>query len=304
MKTNYIYIFFIVVLIIILFMQIKELKIESSPSSEQIKEIIISLKQEDKVINLNIEDYVLGVLACEMPALFETEALKAGAVAARTFALKKLINDKNYIFEGNTSDQCFNTDADMKEKWGEKYKIYYEKLKQVIENTKGEYITYNDEIINAYYFSTSNGYTEDAKTVFNDDTEYLISVSSPLDAHAKTFLKTISINKEEFLNKLNLQDTREIKISDIKRNNSNRVEKLKINGKEFSGIEVRKMLGLRSTDFEIMVEDKTINITTKGYGHGVGMSQYGANELAKVGYNYETILKYYYKNVEIKKENV
>ncbi len=261
--------------------------------------------QENTVENINneysdLEDYIVGVVACEMPASFEYEALKAMAVAARTFSLNKLENNPDYNYREAKNDQCYNDKTEMQNKWGKDYEKYYNKIKNAVEDTKGMYISYNNEPIESFYFSTSNGYTENVENVFKEKIEYLISVSSPWDVETKNFEKTISYSETEFLKLLKINANKVYKIDILGYTGSNRVEKILINNKTYTGIEFRKLLNLRSTDFIVKETDNKINITTKGYGHGVGMSQYGANGMAKEGKKYTEILKYYYQNVEIK----
>ena len=259
---------------------------------EEKKEPEVKISYNNEQLNMNLEEYVIGVIAAEMPASFEVEALKAQAVAARTIALKKL-EEKDCLLTDIT-DQVYIDETKMREKWQDDYDLYYNKIKEVVEKTKGEVLKYQDKLINAYYYARSNGYTESSINVFNEKTDYLNSKESlfePLD------IREIKMEKQEFCNKLNIT-CNEIKIDSIMKDESKRVSSLLINNKLFTGIEIRKLLNLRSTDFTIKISDE-ITITTTGYGHGVGMSQYGANALAKNGYTYEEILKYYYENTEI-----
>lgn len=268
----------------------------------QEQEITIKLKDNDKIIDINLEDYVIGVVACEMPASYDMEALKAQAVAARTFVLRKLeISKKKYTITNGTSDQCYHDKSVMKNKWGKNYNKYYEKIKEAVLSTKNEYMLYKDEIIVAFYFSTSNGYTEYSENVFVSSKPYLKSVSSVWDKENKDYEKTIKLSEKEFLSKLNQSTNTISNIKIISRYKSNRVNKIKINNETYTGVEFRTNLNLRSTDFDIEERDGYIYITTRGYGHGVGMSQYGAYKMATMGYKYDEILKYYYKNINIKK---
>lgn len=253
----------------------------------------INIKYQDKTITEDLEEYIIGVVAGEMPALFEVEALKAQAVAARTYAL-------SYLETGispTTSNQVYITQEEMKEKWQYNYEKYYNKIKQAVYSTKKEIITFQDKPIKAYYYSRSNGYTENSLNVFNEQYEYLNSIESPWD---KDNIDTKIISKSEFCNKLNI-DCSTIEITNINTNESNRIDNLLINNKLYTGLEIRKLLNLRSTDFSFEITSDEVKITTKGYGHGVGMSQYGANYMAKEGYNYKEILNYYYQNTEITK---
>lgn len=263
---------------------------------EEKKDLTIRLKtNSEEVVELDLEDYVIGVVAGEMPASFEQEALKAQAVASRTYAMYKKGQDNDYDVLVTTSDQVYLNEEQMKEKWPEGYDKYYNKIKEAVIATKGQVLNYNNEIIPAYYFSMSNGYTENSQAVFNEQKDYLVSVESNIE---EPVFKTIRFSKEEFCSKLNIScDT--IHIGDIKYTSSKRVESIIINDKKFSGVEIRKLLDLRSTDFTIEPNEEEIQITTNGYGHGVGMSQYGANAMAKNGSSYQDILKHYYQNTEI-----
>lgn len=264
--------------------------LEEFPHKES---IYIPVKIDNKINNIELEEYIIGVVAGEMPALFELEALKAQAIASRTYVINHL--KRNPSITNTISDQVYITKDQMKEKWQDKYDIYYDKISNAISSTKDLIITYQQEPIKAYYYAMSNGYTESSLNVFNEHNDYLQSIPSPFDQDNE---KTITISKEEFCKNLNIT-CNEITITDIIKDNSNRINKITINNKTFSGIEIRKLLSLRSTDFSIKEQPNYIEITTKGYGHGVGMSQYGANKMASLGYTYEEILKYYYQNIEI-----
>ena len=235
-----------------------------------------------------------------MPASFNKEALKAQAVAARTYAVYKINHsNKNYDIVSDISNQSYQTKEELKNKWKDEFNYYYNKIKEAVLETKDEVMTYDDEVIIAYYFAMSNGYTEDASLVFKENKPYLKSADSSWeDNNLKNFSYTKVMSVSEFKNKMNVSEP--IVISDVKRSDTNRVNSLKINNQEYSGTEIRKKLGLRSTDFEINI-DKDVVITTKGYGHGVGLSQYGANLMADKGYNYEQILKHYYNGINITK---
>lgn len=252
-------------------------------------------EQKENIINDSMEDYLIGVLACEMPASFNEEALKAQAVASRTYAYYLKSINKNLT--NNTDTQCYLTPDEMKQKWNEDYNMYYTKIKNAVNETSNEILKYNGKIVKSYYFALSNGYTENAEFVFNEKEDYLQSVSSLEDINNKNYEQTIIFSKEEFCEKLNIICDN-INLQKIERTETNRVDSIVINNKKFKGTEIRKLLGLRSTDFEILVNEE-IKIVTHGYGHGVGMSQYGANSLANSGYNYIDILKYYYTGVNI-----
>lgn len=261
-------------------------------------EYYIKMNYNNKIVDILLEDYVLGVVACEMPASFDIEALKAMAVAARTFALYKINTNKNYVMKTSTSDQCYISVDKMKKNWGSSFDKNYLKVKQAILETQNEYMTYKDEIIVAFYFSISNGYTENCENVFSQKLDYLVSVDSNWDSNYNYKEKTVKFSINEFLKSLNLKDSKINKI-DINRSDTNRINFITVNGVKFKGSKFRSLLKLRSTDVEITHDNNFVYIKTKGYGHGVGMSQYGANSMANEGFTYEQILGHYYKGIKI-----
>ena len=259
----------------------------------------VKLLDSNRILTLSLEDYVLGVVACEMPASYELEALKAQAVASRTYALEKMNGNNVYDLENSINNQCYHDNNKLEDKWGINYNRYYTKIKTAIDETYNEYMTYNGNIIKAFYFSTSNGYTEDVKDVFGSELEYLVSVDSLWDKNNKNFEKTIELDEAEFLKKLNIEDNVINNIDVVERTSSGRIKTIVINNNSYKGTTFRKLVGIRSTDAYVELKNNKVYITTKGYGHGVGLSQYGANEMAKEGYTYDKILKHYYTNIEI-----
>lgn len=292
------------IVVVLSFIAIGSFKKETTFLNEDIKtkEVRLAIKdtQTGMVSNINLEEYVIGVVAGEMPASFNMEALKAQAIAARTYAMYKMnTTTKEYDLVTDITNQVYITRKEMRENWQENYEYYYNKIKDAAESTKDLIMTYNNEVICSFYFSTSNGSTEDASLVFGEAKDYLKSVSSPEDDKETK----ITLSKETFCSKLSIT-CNEIKISDIEKSDSKRINYITINDKKFKGTEVRVKLSLRSTDFTINLNGNLVEITTKGYGHGVGMSQYGANTLANEGKSYEEILKYYYQNIKIEKISV
>lgn len=268
-------------------------------------EVQIRVKRgSGNIETMNIEDYLIGVVSSEVPVSFEKEAIKAQSVAARTYAMKQIENSKtkDYDVTDDIMTQVYQDDNKLREKWQNNYDEYINKIKECVSSTEGEYITYDDQIIYAFFFSTSNGKTEDNKNVFGKDLPYLKVVDSSFDEEeTKSFIATKEFDLNVFYNKLDLNYSDELNITDINKTESDRVSSLKINGIEFKGRTFQSKLSLRSTDFEITKNNDKVIIKTKGYGHGVGMSQYGANALAKQNKDYEEILKYYYQGTKIKK---
>lgn len=293
MNKKLIYTLVILIPITIISFFFKETNFIMQKNKQSVDKYQVNIDTTDKLLTVELEEYIIGVVAGEMPALFSEEALKAQAIASRTYLINHL--QSNNSISNTTDDQVYLTKEEMKEKWKDDYDKYYNKIKEAVTATKGLIMYYNNEPIKAYYFSTSNGYTASSISVFNEQRDYLTSVESPFDQDNSN---TIEISKKDFCNKLDIS-CNQISTTNIIKDNSNRISKITINNKEFKGTQVRKLLSLRSTDFTFNIKETTIEIITKGYGHGVGMSQYGANNMAKIGYTYEEILKYYYQDIKI-----
>lgn len=285
----------------------KETKMTDKPLREQELDVTVSVYRTSKqtIEEIPLEEYVKGVLAAEMPVTFELEALKAQALSARTYIVKSLISsNKSNVPNGaditdSTLHQVYKSKSELKKAWGRDYNMKMKKLTQAVNETRGQILAYEGAPIDAFFFSTSNGYTENSEDYWSTSIPYLRSVPSPWDQFSPKFkdAKTFSINN--FEKKLGVQVPLEGTVDFIKRNNSQRVERIKIGGKEMKGKDVREALGLNSSDFTISRKGDQIVVTTKGYGHGVGLSQYGANGMAKEGKNYKNIIDHYYKDVTI-----
>lgn len=266
---------------------------------------VIRVKDVNKneIIKVPFEEYIKGVLAGEMPASFELEALKAQAVAARSYVLVQANKNKDndYDVVNTTDNQVYLTDSDLKEKWKDQYVTKINKIKKAVSETKGQYLSYNNEVVEALFFSTSTGKTENSEDVFSSKVPYLRSVSSTWDEASPVYTDTSTFTLNDFYQKLQLPYNDKITYEVLETTSTGRVKKIKINAKEFNGRDVATKLSLRSNYFTITQNDKNVTITTKGFGHGVGMSQYGALGMAKEGYTYDKILKHYYQGIEIKK---
>ncbi len=250
------------------------------------------------------EEYITGVLAGEMPVNFELEALKAQAVAARSYAMKKMEQNQNNEFDvvDTVSNQVYLDDATLKERWKDDYPEKINKIKTAITETNGEYLTYDGAVIQAFFFSTSTGKTENVEEVFVQALPYLRSVDSSWDAEVSpVFQVTTEFSLADFYSKLNLPYQESLQIEFTKTTSTGRVKELLINGTPFKASDVSSNLNLRSTFFSFEQIGNNVKIETKGFGHGVGLSQYGAQAMAKKGYTYDQILKHYYQGVEISK---
>ncbi len=260
--------------------------------------------KSNTIFIMPMDVYLVGVLAGEMPIDFEIEALKAQAVASRSYAYKRIEYNKNndYDVVDTVMNQVYLDDDYLKEAWGFNYVKNVNKLRRAINETLDEYITYDGKVIDAMFFSTSNGYTENVEDVFDFSLPYLKMVESSWDKDlSSAFHTSKDINLMDFYKYLGLEYNNNLNIEIIKRSSSNRILLLKINNKEFKGTDVQSKLGLKSTDFNIKLMGNYVRIDMYGYGHGVGMSQYGALGMAKNGYNYRDILEYYYTNSKVEK---
>lgn len=251
----------------------------------------VDIDYNNQQFKITLQDYIIGVVAAEMPASFHEEALKAQSIASRTYLINTLSTTP---IDTTTNNQVYIDKQTMKEKWGTDFETYYNKISKCVKDTKRKIITYNNQPIKAFYHSMSNGYTDSSINVFNEQYDYLNITKS----YEENTTRTITLSKQYFCTKLNI-DCSNITITNIDKDKSNRIKTITINNKLYNGTTVRNLLSLRSTDFTINILDDLVEITTKGYGHGVGMSQYGANHMANDNKTYKEILLHYYQNTEI-----
>lgn len=260
--------------------------------------IYVNVRRGGSVVKIELEEYVTGVVGAEMPASFNVEALKAQAVIARTYALKA--NSRGTVLSDNESSQSYKSNEELKSLWGSSYNTYYNKVKGAVDSTRGMYLTYNGSYIEAVYHSTSNGRTEDSSNVWGNYFPYLVSVDSPYDSSNPSYLKTVSFSYSDISKKLGVIITSDTDFIINGKTSGDRVSSISVSEVSFTGVDFRNKLGLRSADFDIEKNDEGVVITTRGYGHGVGMSQYGANGMAKSGSSYRDILFHYYPGVSLK----
>lgn len=270
---------------------------ETKQESKENKAYVTIYRKRGTVEQIELEEYLVGVVAAEMPASFNSEALKAQAILARTYALKKI--SKGEKLTDTVSTQAYIDKTEMQNKWGNDYSKYYNKIVSAVNGTKGQVVKYKGNYIEALYHSTSNGKTESAKEVWGQDIPYLKSVDSSWDKKTSAYLKIENKEIDKVMEILGININKNTNIEILSKDESGRVRKIKVEDKIYDGIEFRNLFGLRSTDFDITITEKGLEIITRGYGHGVGMSQYGANEMAKMGYNYKDIINHYYQNVKI-----
>lgn len=269
----------------------------------------------NEVIVIDFEEYLKGVVSSEMPAEFNFEALKAQAVTARTYLLYKMKKFPDGQPEHKDAPICTGTHCQV---WNSKddliaahddgwYDKYWSKIEEAVNSTKGQILTYDGKIIEPLFHSTSGGRTENSEDVFSASVPYLRSVESPYEKNAPKLHASAKVSVNDFISKIktvygnvnitpsNLKE--KIKLGEI--SEGGKIKTLVIDGTEISGREMRSLFNLNSTNFSFVQSGTEIEIVTTGYGHGVGMSQWGANGMGEEGYNYKEILKHYYTGIEI-----
>lgn len=265
-----------------------------------------------EIEELNLDQYLYGVVSSEMPANFEEEALKAQAVVARTYTIYKITNGNKHenadICDDSQCCQAWISKEARFEKWNEtERENNWSKIVSAVESTKGKIIMYEGKPINAFFHSNSGGKTEIASSVWGGkDEPYLQAVETSGESNYTQYSSELTISKEEFIEKIKqyhsdfeIDFSSDNQIELLEYTEGQRIKKIKIGNLELAGTEIRNIFGLKSAKFEILVEGENVKFNVLGYGHGVGMSQTGADSMAKEGKNYEEIIKHYYTGVEI-----
>ncbi len=271
-----------------------------------------------EIISVSAQDYVIGAVCAEMPATFEEEALKAQAVSAYTYAVRQCLREE----ENPTAELCgadfsndpskyqgYYTRSQAEQFYGENFDEYYGKIESAVNEVFGYVITYDEEPIIPAFHSMSAGVTESAENAWGTAVEYLVPVESACDKEAPKYLEEVRLDKETLRGKLTdslgadlvlPEDfTKWLAINEV--SSSGTVLSLSVGETSVSGADIREALSLRSACFEVKFEGDEAVFTTKGYGHGVGMSQYGANFMAQSGKNWQEILEHYYPGCQVKK---
>lgn len=266
-----------------------------------------------EIEELNIDEYLYGVVASEMPASFEIEALKAQAVVARTYTIYQIINNSGKHENADICDnyaccQAWISKEERLAKWeAEQAESNWNKILEAVNSTKGKIITYNGSPINAFFHSNSGGITESSVNIWGGiDYPYLKSVETSGEDGYTQYSSEVTYTKEDLLKKVRekysdcvIDYAQENAVAITELTSSGRVKTIKFGNKQIAGTEARTILGLKSTNFTLEIKGENIVFSVTGYGHGVGMSQTGADSLAKNGAKYEEIIKHFYTNVEI-----
>ncbi len=320
MKKILFYGLFIICLIIIMPIIFSNLKTQEVYSNEIIDEkfdygeysnIKLLHTENGEIEELNLDEYLYGVVSSEMPASFEMEALKAQAVVARTYTIYQIKNGGKHenadLCDSSLCCQAWISKENRLARWEDDLKEeYWKKITTAVNETKGKVILYNGEPINALFHSNSGGKTELSLNVWGGNFPYFQTVETSGEENYTSYNSEVEISKDDLV-KIMLENYSDFKIDFSKENyiqiieltEGNRVKKIKIGNKELSGVEARKLFNLKSAKFDVSINGDLIKFSVNGYGHGVGLSQCGSDSLAKQGKNYAEIIKYYYKDVEI-----
>ncbi len=278
------------------------------PARDTDADTMIKLKKGSEIIDISMGDYLIGVVGAEMPASFESEALKAQAVAARTYTMYKMQVEPSSshpeadVCSDSTCCKAYKDNDELKVKWGDSYADNLKKITEAVASTDGEYLSYDSEPILAVFHSSSNGKTENSENVWGTALPYLVSVDSMEDSESvPNYESTVTVSEGSFRDTIlkkhpdaDLDGDSSGWITDADYSDSGRLLSVKIGGETVTGTELRRLFDLRSTGIEIDVTDDGVRFTVTGYGHGVGMSQYGANAMAESGSSYDEILTWYY----------
>lgn len=250
----------------------------------------VAVMRGNTQVDLPLEEYLIGVVASEMPVTFELEALKAQAVAARTFA-----SARGYSVDDTTASQVYKDNEQLKSQWLDQYDEYYKKVKQAVEETANQILVYQGEPITAAFFSSCMSATTNAQDYWQNEVPYLRSVASPWDSETVDITRSKEVDDSTLTNALGSSQLAVLSYYD-----NGYVKTVQAGSQQYTGRQIREMLGLASSCFTIERIENGLRFITYGSGHGIGMSQYGAQGMALAGYTYDEILHHYYTDVEIK----
>lgn len=290
---------------------------QTAPFQDDAVTIQVYETQSHLVKQMTLREYLVGVVAAEMPASFEVEALKAQAVAARSDALSRMqknTQDEKIYETHQGADVCTSPghcaawmdEGARRQLYGDSFETYEAKIRSVVEETDGQIAVYDEQPIVAVFHSTSSGRTESAQDVWGSDVPYLQSVDSPGEEASPRYESQVFVTAEKFVSQLavacpgiTVPDSTQQWVGDVVRSEAGGVESIVLCGQSFTGTRVREMFGLRSTHFTVTVQEDGLTFDVLGYGHGVGLSQYGANYMAQQGSSWEDIITWYYTGVSI-----
>lgn len=278
----------------------------TAETTEKVKtdgDIAVLRASSGKVENIDLTDYVIGCVASEMPSSYGEEALKAQAVVSYTYALylRNTGGGESDISDDPSVHQAYSSYGELKKRWGKDYDKYINKIKKAVKAVEGEYLTYQGKMIKPPYFAMSSGMTNSAEDVWGTKVDWLISVSSDGDKLSPSVKSIFEFTESELIDLLSEYKIKKISMGKPVVSKSGYVKSIDISSHRMSGNELRKLLSLRSGNFTVKKNGDLYTFTCMGYGHGVGMSQYGANIMAKQGNSYKEILGHYYPGTEVVK---
>lgn len=285
-------------------------KMEELKETEPLILVKVYRSKSKQIEEIPLEQYIQGVVASEMPTEFEMEALKAQALAARTYIIRRMVEQdysdapEGALVTDTEKHQVYQDEQELRERWGRQYEQKISRVNRAVNETMGKVLTYQGRPIDATFFSTSNGFTENSEDYWNKEIPYLRSVESPWDKQSPRFRNEVRLSLQEFQERLGIRMAIPVQAGSgpgeiLARTAGNRVKEVKIGDKIFTGKEIRESLGLDSADFSWKLDNGEVVIQTYGWGHGVGMSQWGANGMAQEGYLAEEIVSHYYQDVQI-----
>ena len=306
--------FLIIIIIPALLVRGCDLRFLPKEGQDTQRSIRVYNHKTDEIMDLNFEEYIIGVVAAEMPASFDIEALKAQSIASRTYTINKMrvgcnAHPQGEICTDHTHCQAWLSQDEMRDRWGYLgYLRYKDRITEAVLATEGIVITYQGKPIDAIYHSTSGGKTENSEDVWANTIPYLRSVISPHEEHSPRFTESKTFPIIDFLASLKSLN-RELQVSTdpldkqmeiLEYTEGGKIARIRIGNQVFTGKEIRETLGLNSAGFTYRITSNSIQINTVGYGHGVGMSQYGADGYARQGWDYTRILSHYYTETELR----
>lgn len=297
-KIFFIFLFLLLTIILIIYyLSEKRWEVSKEPY------IKLYLSQKNEVINLKLEEYIKGAVAAEMPASFELEALEAQAVCIRTYTVRKILHGQKYQKGADLSDninecQAYILKEEFKKRHPRNYKKLYKKIEEAVSGTRGIVMIYDGEPIDAVYHSTCGGRTENADEIWKNKIPYLISKKCSYCSNSPRYRDIREISYAEIKKELKIPyDVKKVSIAE--KTTSGRAKKIRINDDIIiEGGYFRQKFALPSTWWEFENQGDKVLVKSRGYGHGAGMCQYGANGMAQKGYDYKEILQYYYTNVK------
>ncbi len=262
--------------------------------------------KEDKLTTLSEYDFLLYKIACDIPITYHKESLKAIAITYHTYYSFLAQNNEPFTLE----NEIFTSKEDLQEFYKEDYENNIKFLDTILNETFNTFITYENKIIYSPFSDFCAGITENNTFLNLEDYTYIKSIASPYDLYAPNFSKTISMTPDEVkevinnnFENVNLSDNYSNWFTDIKKTESGNVISLKVGEKTISGVDFQKAFNFDSACFDVLYTLENFNFTIKGKGSFLGLSLYGSNEMAKLGFNYKEIINHYFYNVEISLKN-